>query len=170
MKKRTKNTIIIVAIILIIFAIIFVVYQKFQAEPMNANTTGENILEDANTGLENMLNDILNEVDEEENSEDNSIEETEESEKTTTNNSENKNQANDKKQTEDDNRMTSKESKAIELVKKQWEEEWGDTDDVSFNVSVQSDGKYGVTVYDTTTTKSIQFYIVDVDTGIIKER
>ena len=46
----------------------------------------------------------------------------------------------------------------------------GSLEDISFNVSIQSDGKYGVTVYDTTTTRSILFYIVDVDSGIVKER
>lgn len=72
--------------------------------------------------------------------------------------------------TEDDNRATPRENKAIELAKKQWTKDWGNTNGVSFNVSIQSDGKYGVTVYDTSSTKSIQFYIVDVDTGIVTER
>ena len=61
-------------------------------------------------------------------------------------------------------------NQAIKLAKEEWKKEWGSLDDVSFNVSVQSDGKYGVTVYDTTTTQSIQFYIVDVDTGVVKEK
>ena len=66
--------------------------------------------------------------------------------------------------------MTAKETKAISLVKKEWIKKYGSTDDVSFNVSIQNDGKYGVTVYDTTTTKSIQFYIVDINTEIVTER
>ena len=66
--------------------------------------------------------------------------------------------------------MTPREEKAIELVKEEWKQNWGSLDGVSFNVSVQNDGKYGVTVYDTTTTESIQFYIVDVDTEIVTEK
>lgn len=62
MKKTVRNTIIIIAIIVMIFAIILAVYQYFKDEPMNANTLGAaNVLEDANTGLENMLNEIFNE-------------------------------------------------------------------------------------------------------------
>ena len=74
------------------------------------------------------------------------------------------------KNNEESNKMTSKEIKAIELVKKKWKEEWGNLEGVSFNASIQSNGKYGVTVYETKTTQSIQFYVVDVDTEIIKER
>ena len=66
--------------------------------------------------------------------------------------------------------MTPKEKKAIDLVKQKWQNEMGDLKGVSFNVSIQNDGKYGVTVYNTATTQTIQFYIVDVETQIIKER
>ena len=61
MSKGIRNTIIVIAIIIVLFIIVFVLYQNFQTEPMDANSTGENVLQDANTGLENMLNEILNE-------------------------------------------------------------------------------------------------------------
>lgn len=169
MDKKTRNIIIVIAIILLIFAILFAVYTHFKTEPMNANTQLSNNIPDANTGLENMLNQILNE---EENTE---VEQNKE-ENTNKNENQNSNQeTNDKKNNEetpleDDNRMTPKENKAINLVKEYWKKEWGSTDDVAFNVSIQSDGKYGVTVYDVTTTQSIQFYIVDVEKGTVKER
>lgn len=169
MDKKTRNIIIVIAIILLIFAILFAVYTHFKTEPMNANTQLSNNIPDANTGLENMLNQILNE---EENTE---VEQNKE-ENTNKNENQNSNQeTNDKKNneetpSEDDNRMTPKENKAISLVKEYWKKEWGSTDDVAFNVSIQSDGKYGVTVYDVTTTQSIQFYIVDVEKGTVKER
>lgn len=169
MDKKTRNIIIVIAIILLIFAILFAVYTHFKTEPMNANTQLSNNIPDANTGLENMINQILNE---EENTE---VEQNKE-ENTNKNENQNSNQeTNDKKNneetpSEDDNRMTPKENKAINLVKEYWKKEWGSTDDVAFNVSIQSDGKYGVTVYDVTTTQSIQFYIVDVEKGTVKER
>lgn len=168
MSKSTKNILIIVVIVLLVFAIIFAVYEHFQSKPMNANTTKpENILPDANTGLENMLNDILDENTEQNNEESNN--EVQNTSSTTSTNS-NTQTSKEPEVTEDDNRMTPRETRAIELVKAQWLQEWGSIKDVSFNVSIQSDGKYGVTVYDTTTTQSIQFYIVDVDAGDVKER
>lgn len=178
MTKGIRNTIIIMAIILCIFVIIFVVYQNLKTEPMDANATDEgNILDDPNTGLENMLNEIFNEevanIEQNEIEEDDKIENTTNTinNTTTNNNSSNATQKQDEEElTENDNTMTPRETKAINLVKTLWEKERGSLKDVSFNVSIQSDGKYGVTVYDATTTKSIQFYIVDVDTEIVKER
>ena len=169
MSKSTKNILIIVAIVLVVFAIIFAVYEHFQSKPMNANTQPENILPDANTGLENMLNDILDENTNLEQNNEESNNEVQNS-NSTANTSSNTQTSKDPDTTEDDNRMTPRETRAIELVKAQWLKDWGSIKDVSFNVSIQSDGKYGVTVYDTTTTQSIQFYIVDVDTGDVRER
>ena len=71
---------------------------------------------------------------------------------------------------EDKNQMTPKENKAINLVKDVWTKDWGNLDDVSFNVSIQSDGKYYVTVYDMVTTHLIKGYIVDVSTEIVTEK
>ncbi len=168
MSKGMRNTLVVIAIVLLIFIILFVVYKNNKTEPMDANASQENILDDANTGLENMLNDIFDNVETEntvvENKVENTVTNNENVNTNTNTNTDNKSEA------VNDDTKTPKETKAINLVKEAWKEKWGKTDDVSFNVSIQSDGKYGVTVYDVTTTQSIKFYIVDVDTGIIKER
>lgn len=160
MSKTTRNTLIMIIIILLIFAIIFVWYQNFKTKPIDANTVSGNVLNDANTGLDNILNNIL---DDENNENTQNIENTE-------NKQENQNTNQKEEDVETENQMTSKENKAINLVKEQWKQEWGNLDDVSFNVSVRNDGKYLVTVYDITTTQLIQGYIVDVETETIKER
>lgn len=163
MSKNMRNALIMITIILLVFAIVCVAYQQFKSVPMSANNTKGNVLGDANTGLDNMLNEILKD----ENTEiENTVENKEESES----NVESNTKVDDETEADEENQMTPRESKAIKLAKEEWKKEWGSLDDVSFNVSVQSDGKYGVTVYDTTTTQSIQFYIVDVDTEIVKEK
>lgn len=159
MSKTTRNTLIIIIIAILIFAIIFVCYQHFKIKPLETNTTSVNVLNDANTGLDNILNNILD---------DENTENTENVENTE-NKQENENK-NKQEETDIENQMTVKESKAINLAKEQWKSKWGNLNDVSFNVSVRSDGKYLVTVYDITTTQLIQGYIVDVETEIIKER
>ncbi|MGN1269756.1 MAG: hypothetical protein ACI4UU_02670 [Clostridia bacterium] len=156
MSKTTRNTLIMIIIILLIFAIIFVWYQNFKTEPIDTNTVSGNVLNDANTGLDNILNNILD---------DENKENTENIE-----NTENKQENQKEEDVETENQMTSKENKAINLVKEQWKREWGNLNDVSFNVSVRNDGKYLVTVYDITTTQLIQGYIVDVDAETVKER
>ena len=165
MSKGTKNIIIIVAITLLVFAILFAVYGHFKTEPMNANTSKENVLGDANTGLENLLGNIFNEENVVKN--ENTTGNNEETNKETNINQDNKNETTNSAQ---ENNLTPKETKAIELAKKQWIDEMGSTNNVSFSVSIQNDGKYGVTIYDTTTTRTIQFYIVDVDNETVKER
>ena len=177
MSKGVRNTIIVIAIILVLFILIFVVYQQFQTEPMDANSTGENVLQDANTGLENMLNDILNEEtnqnitnEEEQQNQENSEAQSTQGQASQEVNQSSSESTDEEELTEDDNRMTPREEKAIELVQEEWEKNWGSLDSVSFNVSVQNDGKYGVTVYDTRTTTYIEQYIVDVDTEIVTER
>ena len=158
MGKTTKNFLVIIVIaIVVIFALVCLEYQHFRFEPISANNveTKGNILPDPNQGLNNMLNEIL----------DGNIEtevKTEEKKNETTTAS------NDS--VEDKNQMTPKENKAINLVKDVWTKDWGNLDDVSFNVSIQSDGKYYVTVYDMVTTHLIKGYIVDVSTEIVTEK
>lgn len=158
MGKTTKNFLVIIVIaIVVIFALVCLGYQHFRFEPISANNveTKGNILPDPNQGLNNMLNEIL----------DDNIEtevKTEEKKKETTTAS------NDS--VEDKNQMTPKENKAVNLVKDVWTKDWGNLDDVSFNVSIQGDGKYYVTVYDMVTTHLIKGYIVDVSTEIVTEK
>lgn len=158
MGKTTKNFLVIIVIaIVVIFALVCLEYQHFRFEPISANNveTKGNILPDPNQGLNNMLNEILDDNIETE------VKTEEKKNETTT-------ASNDS--VEDKNQMTPKENKAINLVKDVWTKDWGNLDDVSFNVSIQSDGKYYVTVYDTITTHLIKGYIVDVNTEIVTEK
>lgn len=157
MSKTTKNFLVTIVIAIVVFALVCLEYQHFRSEPISANKveTKGNILPDPNQGLNNMLNEIL----------DNNVEtevKTEEKKNETTTAS------NDS--VEDKNQMTPKENKAVNLVKDVWTKDWGNLDDVSFNVSIQGDGKYYVTVYDTVTTHLIKGYIVDVNTEIVTEK
>lgn len=158
MGKTTKNFLVIIVIaIVVIFALVCLEYQHFRFEPISANNveTKGNILPDPNQGLNNMLNEILDDNMETE------VKTEEKKNETTT-------ASNDS--VEDKNQMTPKENKAINLVKDVWTKDWGNLDDVSFNVSIQSDGKYYVTVYDMVTTHLIKGYIVDVSTEIVTEK
>ena len=158
MGKTTKKILVIIVIaIVVIFALVCLEYQHFRFEPISANNveTKGNILPDPNQGLNNMLNEILDDNIETE------VKTEEKKNKTTT-------ASNDL--VEDKNQMTPKENKAINLVKDVWTKDWGNLDDVSFNVSIQGDGKYYVTVYDTVTTHLIKGYIVDVNTEIVTEK
>lgn len=157
MSKTTKNILVIIVIAIVVFALVCLGYQHFRSEPISADNVEAkgNILPDPNQGLNNMLNEIL----------DNNVEtevKTEEKKNETTTAS------NDS--VEDKNQMTPKENKAVNLVKDVWTKDWGNLDDVSFNVSIQGDGKYYVTVYDTVTTHLIKGYIVDVNTEIVTEK
>ena len=158
MGKTTKNFLVIIVIaIVVIFALVCLEYQHFRFEPISANNveTKGNILPDPTQGLNNMLNEILDDNIETE------VKTEEKKNETTT-------ASNDS--VEDKNQMTPKENKAINLVKDVWTKDWGNLDDVSFNVSIQSDGKYYVTVYDMVTTHLIKGYIVDVSTEIVTEK
>ena len=157
MGKTTKNFLVIIVIAIVIFALVCLGYQHFRFEPISANNveTKGNILPDPNQGLNNMLNEILDDNIETE------VKTEEKKNETTTASNES---------VEDKNQMTPKENKAINLVKDVWTKDWGNLDDVSFNVSIQSDGKYYVTVYDTVTTHLIKGYIVDVSTEIVTEK
>lgn len=163
MSKATKNFLVIIVIAIVIFALVCLGYQHFRFDPISANNveTEGNILPDPNQGLNNMLNEILDDnIETEVENEEKKNETTTASNKSTTSND----------SVEDKNQMTPKENKAINLVKDVWTKDWGNLDDVSFNVSIQSDGKYYVTVYDTVTTHLIKGYIVDVSTEIVTEK
>lgn len=158
MKKTTQNIVIAIVITIILFALICVVYQQFRKQPIEQDKLGVGeVLPDANNGLDDMLDNIL----------DSNIESNGEK----NNDSENNSIAAAGKETvADENAMTPKEAKAISLVKDKWTEKFGNTDGIDFNISIQNDGKYLVTVYDTKTTQTISGYIVDVTTGIINEK
>ena len=155
MKKTTRNMLIAFVIILLIFALISVFYQHFKTKPIDTSNIKANIVENPDMGFENMINTVLDDEIEKENTE---------------NENNNNNEIEKEKNDQEENKVTSKENKAINLVKEQWKNDFGSLEGVSFSASIQSNGKYGVTVYDTKTTQSIQFYIVDVETETVKER
>ena len=168
MKGSTRNIVIVVIVmVLLAFGIILAIYNNKNAKPMNANLTNKGILDDPNKGLENIINNILDNNEEEidENLEQNSE----------FNNQDNINKESDKlvSTTDNDieNHFTPGEKKAIELAKEAWKKEWGNLDDVSFyNVTVQGDGKYVVSVNDSKTTKLIVRYLIDTITGLVEEK
>ena len=70
-----------------------------------------------------------------------------------------------------ENQITPGEKKALEFVKTEWKKEWGSLEGVSFNnESIQSDGKYIVSVNDSKTTRVLRRYIVDTITGVVEEK
>lgn len=165
MNKSTKNIFILIVIGLLILGIAIAVYSHFKTEPMDANTSKENVLDDANSGLENFINDIFDE---------NNIEnETNNTEKgnVQTNSAQTSSKPQNSDNTSTDNQITPGEKKALELVKNAWKKEWGNLNDVSFNnESIQSDGKYIVSVNDSKTTRVIRRYVVDTITGVVEEQ
>lgn len=164
MNKTTRNIIVIVGIILLIFGIVLAIYSHLKTDPMDTNTTSGNVLDDANTGLENLLNNILNE--ETINNEINA--ENKETTNTQTTNTQSQGQSSNNSSV---NQSTPREKKAIELVKAEWKKEWGNLNDVSFNNEmIQGDGKYVVSVNDSKTTNVIRRYVVDTTTGVVEER
>lgn len=173
MSKTTRNILIAVVIVLLIFGISLAVYSNFKSEPMNANVEKNNILDDANKGLENFINDIF---EEDNNIENVANEENIESsnDKTNTVNTNTQNQepiTNQDSIQQVENQTTPGEKKALELVKEEWKKEWGNLKGVSFNnESIQGDGKYVISVNDSKTTRVIRRYVVDTDTGIVEEK
>lgn len=165
MNKSTKNIFTLIVIGLLILGIAIAVYSHFKTEPMDANTSKENILDDANSGLENFINDIFDENNIENETSNN------EKENAQVNNTQTSNKPSVSDNTSIDNQTTPGEKKALELVKEAWKKEWGNLNDVSFNnESIQSDGKYIVSVNDSQTTRVIRRYVVDTITGVVEEQ
>ncbi len=152
-----KKGLIIILIIILVFAIIWVAYDMFKPEAADANALSTN-LTDENTGLDNYINDLLsntvgNEIGDaiqNETAKDNESREDEEKTEVPSNGS-----------------TTTREEKAIELTKK----EWGSEDGVYFvNESIDSQGRYIVSVRDKETTGALGYYVVDVDKQLVTKR
>lgn len=166
MSKSVKNGLIVIAIIAVLFAIVWFAYDIFKKEPTSADVNTN--LVDENTGLYNIINDLF-ENDVENKIEKNVVEEKKENtvESSDTQNQNDKKQENKEVTTSTTESVTSREEKAIELVKK----EWGSTDGVYFsNESVDSNGRYIVSVRDKKTTTSLAFYLVDIDKKLVTEQ
>lgn len=165
MSKTVKNSLIVIAIVIVLFGIIWFVYDMFKKEPVDAIVNAN--LADGNTGLDNIINDLF------ENSVGNEIvENVVDNQKNVI--VENTQKQDDKKQDKNEGvsdtsteSVTTREERAIELVK----EEWGTTDGVYFsNESIDSNGRYIVSVRDKKTTASLAFYLVDVDKQLVTEQ
>lgn len=161
MSKGMKNIVLISIVIIAIFAVLFIIYNQSQnnkpIEPKIAEVGS--IVPDANSGFNHLLQEALNES-----TENNSNTENSKTQNTVSTNS-------TTKETEDDSNSTPREKKAVELVKKEWQKQSRSLSGVTFNnVGIQTDGKYRVSVNDATTTQVIEFYLVDVDTGVVTEK
>lgn len=165
MSKTVKNSLMVIAIVVVLFGIIWFVYDMFKKEPVDTNVNAN--LTDGNTGLDNIINDlfensIVNEtvediVDDQKND---TVENTDKQE-------DNKQDKNEEIISSTTESVTTREERAIELVKK----EWGSTDGVYFsNESIDSNGRYIVSVRDKKTTTSLAFYLVDVDKQLVTEQ
>lgn len=156
MNKTVKKSLIIIAIVIVLFAIIWLVYDMFKKDTVD--TSSDTNIVDGNTGLDNIINDLF-ENDMIENEIENEV-----TENVTSNSSkENDNTKNEPDTTE---KTTSKEEKAIELAKKKW----GSTSGVYFsNEGINSDGRYIVSVRDGKSTSSLAFYLVDVEKGLVTD-
>ena len=159
MEKTAKKSGLIILIMILLFVIIWFVYDSFKKEPANANAVTTNIT-DKNSGLDNVINDLfekadINEIDA------NLIGNTIVDDNT---NSTNETVTNTGSSTTS---VTSKEQKAVALVKKAW----GDTDGVYFsNMSIDNQGRYIVSVNDAKTTKTLAFFKVDVDKELVTKQ
>lgn len=159
MEKTAKKSVLIILIMILLFVIIWFVYDSFKKEPANANAVTTNI-KDKNSGLDNVINDLfekadINEIDA------NLIGNTIVDDNT---NSTNETVTNTGSSTTS---VTSKEQKAVALVKKAW----GDTDGVYFsNMSIDNQGRYIVSVNDAKTTKTLAFFKVDVDKELVTKQ
>ena len=159
MEKTAKRSVLIILIMILLFVIIWFVYDSFKKEPANANAVTTNIT-DKNSGLDNVINDLfekadINEIDA------NLIGNTIVDDNT---NSTNETVTNTGSSTTS---VTSKEQKAVALVKKAW----GNTDGVYFsNMSIDNQGRYIVSVNDAKTTKTLAFFKVDVDKELVTKQ
>lgn len=162
MNKTVIRSLIIIFIVLIIFALVWLVYDMIKEKPVDANNIDTNLL-DENTGLDNVINDLFenvvsNEIDD--NAMQNEIDVNEVNDKNTE-----KNEENDTEEPTTGS-VTSREEKAIQLVKKAW----GNSDGVYFsNMGIDNQGRYIVSV-NTKNTAVLAWYIVDVDSGLVTKQ
>lgn len=167
MNKTVKISIMIILIVIVALAIICLVYNHFKQEPVDANIVDTNI-EDGNTGLDNIINELFEEEEEntvanKENKE-NRVSNTQ-TEKPKKDNNKPKNETKNTETTTEP--VTSREEKAIELVKNTW----GDTTGLIVScVSIDNEGRYVVSVNDAKTSRNLGFFTVDVDSKTVEKQ
>jgi len=154
-KTKKNNLTVILLIIAVIFIISWIAYDAYKAEPADANVTDTN-LADENTGLDNIINDLFENVDI------NSVDENDVEE----GQNETENEEDEISEEVPNGSVTSREEKAVQLVK----DTWGEDDSVYFYCqSVDNNGKYIVTVNKKDTTV-IAFFEVDVDNELVTKK
>ena len=152
-----KNSLMIISIMIVSFIIIWFGYDIVKTEPADANVENTN-LADENTGLDNIINELFENV---------AINNTEENEVGNTEAEEEEQEEDEEKDISTSESFTSKQEKAIALVKKAW----GGEDGVYFsNESIDSQGRYIVSVRDKRTTNSLAFFVVDVDKELVTKK
>lgn len=151
MNRETKIVIILVIILAVVCGVIFFNKQGYKSQETNSNTI-------LNATAQNVTDEIINKI---ENT--NTFEENNDKKEDNTNTEENNSSdtnSNEKTSENDSDR-------AIEMVKN----EWGKDDNVTFKIDEQTeDGKYVVCVMETSTTKVIMWYNVDVKNNTIEEK
>lgn len=157
MSKTMRNTIIIIAIIILVVAIGFAVYNILKTKSTNTNSIGNIFSNEENQNIENVIDNNLNETN------------TENTENENTNNNINSNSQKEE-ESKEDNQLTPKQKKAIELAKQEWKREWGNLNDINFGYESMQGEKYIVSVRDNITADNIRFYIVDLITGEVEVR
>lgn len=168
MSKKTKKTnYLIIAIVIVLFIILCLAYDEMKVEPADANTVNDNLV-DENTGLDNIINELFDDVTENEVEEENTQKENSNTEnKDNTNEIENEENELEEEDVSSTETVTSKEQKAINLVK----QAWGGEDGVYFsNESIDSNGRYIISVRDKGTTNSLAFFLVDVDKELVTKQ
>lgn len=170
MSKKTKKTsYLTIAILIVLFIILCLAYDEVKTQPADANTANTNLV-DENTGLDNIINELFDDVttnEEVENEVNEKNEENIQDEVSNTENNEEENKIDNEEEISSTESVTSKQEKAINLVK----QAWGGEDGVYFsNESIDSQGRYIVSVRDKGTTNSLAFFLVDVDTGLVTKQ
>ncbi len=164
-KKKKKTSYLIIAIVIVLFIILCLAYDEMKVEPADANTVNNNLV-DENTGLDNIINELFDDVTTNEEVE-NDVEEENQNKDSNIEKEENKNEVEDEEDISSTETVTSKEQKAINLVK----QAWGGDDGVYFsNESIDSNGRYIVSVRDKGTTNSLAFFLVDVDKELVTKQ
>lgn len=150
MSKVVKNSLIVIAIAILVFVIIYFVYDLLKAKPTYSEQVQQSNLEGSNMGIDtDKLFENVSTSNEEKTNIENEVEEPKENTEVL------------------NGTVTSKEEKAIELAKKQWKS----TEGVYFlNMAINSKGNYIVTVNDSKTSKTLAFYEIDVENEIVKEK
>ena len=150
MSKVVKNSLIVIAIAILVFVIIYFVYDLLKAKPTYSEQVQQSNLEGSNMGIDtDKLFENVSTSNEEKTNIENEVEEPKENTEVL------------------NGTVTSKEEKAIELAKKQWKSTEGE---YFSNMAINSKGNYIVTVNDSKTSKTLAFYEIDVENEIVKEK